>query len=383
MANYAIGSTADWDEIDQTPYAGHFLSYEDCLSDVTSNQIGNDSYQISNNVTIVANASSSNMTHYGHPFGGKQTGNYKCIDLVATGDTFTGGTFQNFILYRQTDNTGVAFNGSTLNNSTVLLQIAGSITGCTGNKNSIVTATGAITGITGADNIFTATANITDAYVDNVPALWFDGVNDYATMPNNISNSGFEFEFTMFFNGSPTNEEFVSCRNGSTGGFTVRSYEAGNINYDSWGASGFKRISHAETVGNKKILFAYEDNTKTLAINGNSSTQSANMGDFSTVTNITLGCGSFECAKTCIHSVVSNNEYSYIQKGDFGSTILPSHPSGNDGTINGATWVLSQEDPFRPKIGGTLLLPDGTYAGSSQPPAKKKNKYTYGITYGY
>ncbi len=42
-----------------------------------------------------------------------------------------------------------------------------------------------------------------------------------------------------------------------------------------------------------------------------------------------LGC--------CVYSVITST-HTYINEGDFGSPVLPSNPSGADGSYNGATW---------------------------------------------
>lgn len=55
---------------------------------------------------------------------------------------------------------------------------------------------------------------------------------------------------------------------------------------------------------------------------------------------ITVGVrgGSYYAKLKATIKRIHDGTYSYIKNGDFGSISLPSTPSGNDGTINGAHW---------------------------------------------
>lgn len=169
------------------------------------------------------------------------------------------------------------------------------------------------------------------------------GIGDLFKIPRIDKNINLSISFDFYFDSTLFSDEFIECRNGTSGGWVFRSFSLGFIQFDSWGSNGFDRIEKAIPTGWHNITIFYDSGVKKLIIDDVEYSNTINIGDNNNTDFITFGGGLNSNGAMEISNIVykdaSSIEYIYIKNGDFGSPVLIDHSgNGNDGTINGATW---------------------------------------------
>lgn len=168
------------------------------------------------------------------------------------------------------------------------------------------------------------------------PYLSFDGYNDRVSIPTVTLSGDFDISISASYKSLKSDYAIILGETAGTG---------------TWIA--FKSDGVEVRINNNQILSVYPTvaNTKySLRVSrvGSAVTvyvDGVSIGSFSSSSQLVFDSmsqgvsGSFFCA-TDIYSVVGLGNYSYIQHGDQSpSAVLPSHPSGADGTlVGGAGW---------------------------------------------
>ncbi|MCP5006601.1 MAG: hypothetical protein GY941_22065 [Planctomycetes bacterium] len=364
MANYTIGD------------GGDFTTLELAATDPTANTAGN-VWTILNNLFPVANVAAIDTGVII-----KSGGFLVDTSSIASGTCITGGSWENPTFIRVANTAATVVSGGILNNSTVYTPIqAAPLVGCTGDRNAVTTLDGVASGITGTDNKWVVNATgVTGAYTADDPALYCDGINDWAVGVNFISAATFEYQLSVKFMESALSglHVYCGCQNGS--GSYPRAYLSISDGFLSYGIG-------SKSAGANVTSFTPDKNTEygiqsthdgaTFRLYVDNIEISSIVEPVDTLTS-PIGMGAYGIDRTpnsyysnCIVSkfeVCENGSTlaQYFQNGDFGSATLTDHSgNGNDGTINGATWVLTTN--YTPLIDGTLKLADGSYAGAVQP----------------
>lgn len=169
------------------------------------------------------------------------------------------------------------------------------------------------------------------------PALKFDGVDDDVVLPyvSPITEIHAKFAITEalstfinFFRFADVNNIIFMNSNSLQIKWLDKDL---NPKYFSWGI--YESGSFVE------MSLVYENEDLIVTIDG-SERVIQNALPISGLTHIgsrsTYGYSSME-----LYEYRTNN-YTYISNKDYGSSIMPSYPSGNDGTINGATWTWAE-----------------------------------------
>jgi hypothetical protein len=358
------------------------VDIETAASDPTSNPVATptewyfleDQNPVANVATI-----NSNVTIYSNGFK---------VDTskIASGICLQGGTWDKPDIRRYNNTAAVLLQNATVSGKIYTPLQDGAVVGCTGNLNAVTTLNGDATGLTGADNKFVVNvAGVPGAYEIIDSAQYFDGVSDFAEVPNTLDSNDFSVNFNATLDSNIFQQEFVECRNGGISGFVFRSFEVGNLNYDTWGSSGFDRFSITKPEGNYDISLEYDNGVKAFSVDEILVTSSINVADFSSLPNIKLGCGSNKFGQMILSKVELSSGYKYIAGTEWETSTLVSVPAGSNGTISSSTPVLYGE--LTPKIGGSLLITSGPnaglYAGGTQPPSESDEHYGYEYSYEY
>jgi hypothetical protein len=363
VANYTIGTGQD------------YASIEAAASDPTANAAGNYwflkdyiTYMVSPSATIDAG-----VTIYG---------NGRIVDCtqVTSGTCITGGHWKNTIFRRYpNDNPDPLIADAVLENCTIYTPRGeNDLSNCTGDKNAVLNLNGIEGGLTGTDNKLIAYESMTDAMRASNPGLFFDGVDDRVDLPIQILD-----DFTFRWSGRIDNvqdnslpyimrasSDFVSgvyiyFQNvdsvAKTAKFVANVGDGGALNgvFINGVPIDVPVEIYVNVVG-RTISVEYHGITDTythdsdFVYNSNDATIMGRAVDNSSNTRGEVYSFSLDTA---------GQKVEYISTGDFGSTTLTDHSgNGNDGTIEGATWILTTD--YKPKINGSLALSDGTYAGA-------------------
>lgn len=290
---------------------------------------------------------------------------------IPSGVCLQGGVWGKVSLRRYNNAAAVVIQNAQIDECAVYAPLQdGAVVGCSGDLNAVTTLNGDATGLTGTDNKFVVNVTgVPNAYEDKVPGLYLDGINDYMT-PFNIDLDVLELQATIRKQGT---DRYIYDNRGNSGSNYVI---AGNV--DKWLIDGSLTVTIDGSQVINNVTPVEYDKLLTIVISG-TGFKGGIIGTRYTFQNFFTGV---ICC--CDGTLNSQNVYKYINSGDFGNSVLTDHSgNGNDGAINGATWVLSQQDPLTPKIGGSLLITSGPnkglYAGGAQPYEKKRSTLQLGI----
>jgi len=337
LANYTVGT------------GGDFADLETIATDPTANTAGN-TWTLLEDLTPVANVAAIDT-------GVIVITNGFQVDTsqIASGVCVTGGTWEKAIIKRYNNTAATLISTANIDNCTVYapLQDAACV-GCTGDANSIVGLLGTVSGIAGSNNVFTVNISGAEAaYKIKNNAYYVDGINDSISFP--------ELEMT---------ELNMSVKMINTGTFAFV-YD----NRDSVGGTSFVL---ANNLGN------WQYSNCTLEVDGVPVVSEVTPVNFSEVGQVRIASSSGTIpisrlmrkgtdpefyANGCLRNIAISNSGGvisrYVCDGDWSTTVLTDHEGTNDGTIDGATPVLTTS--YTPLIDGSLLLPNGSYAGAVNP----------------
>lgn len=299
---------------------------------------------------------------------------------IASGICLQGGEWGKVSFRRYNNTAAIVIQNASINECSTYTPLQdGAVVGCTGDLNAVTTLNGDATGLTGTDNKFVVNVSgVPGAYEDAIPGLYHDGLSNYVDCGVDTSVA----VETMTIRATPCSANAMSYFAIGTGrGRLYRNSSSQLVVGDTMNTGYVHNNADVKTIGLEYNL----DVVNKLSVEGVtvwSGTAPGAVGS-EPVPRLRIGArwlggsvGLFFCG---VISYFQSKDRSYFMAGDFGSATLIDHSgNGNDGTINGSTWVLSQEDPLTPKIGGSLLITSGPnagkYAGSSQPVGRLPGK---------
>ncbi len=352
MANYTCGTvSADYDTL------------EEMLGDPVANQSGNTGELVAD-VLAVANpaniADGFTLNGNGHIIDVSPLSSGACIGGVSS----TGSVISKAKIVRIANTALTVCNSVKIDDCTINTPIQSApIVGCTGDRNAVTTLDGVASGITGTDNVWVVNATgVTGAYTADDPALYFDGVDDHVETPNIVNDIPYcEYRWLLSSTAST-----VAVHARGLDAYRLVVLAGGELMVGSLAIGVYVSPN---TVYTTRAYYNSNGDCTSLDIDGvevwsGVSPKTTDTPTFYTGARYLYSLGLFLAG--CVTCADVGGAFNYIQNGDFGSATLTDHSgNANDGTINGATWVLTTN--YTPLIDGTLKLADGSYAGAVQP----------------